>query len=225
MWAAGRPVVVQTLPWTLDADQFALAVGVYEGESWQSGRRLPLTSAASGAEGEPSSLPVLENDTLVRLGGYGRVAGGAWQPVTPVSGPPSRELDARLGPAVRLTGADLPKLVQRGAEFPFTLQWQIEQPVGQDYQAFAHLLDEQGEKVAQLDWPPHDAVSKLPTSAWPAKWRGSDRQVLAVPPEISPGIYTLIAGLYDWQSGARVPAAGTDARPDGAVTVGTIEVQ
>jgi hypothetical protein len=97
--------------------------------------------------------------------------------------------------------------------------------VGQDYQAFAHLLNEQGEKVAQLDWTPRDALSKLPTSSWPERWRGSDPQVLALPSEIPPGVYTLIAGLYDWQSGARVPVSGADARPDGAVTIGAIEVQ
>ena len=165
LWAAGRPVVVQTLPWTLAADKFALAVGVYEGESWQSGSRLPVTSAAIGAEGELSSLPVLEDGTLVRLGGYERAADGEWQPPAPVSGSPSQELDARFGAALRLAGADLPKSVQRGAGLPFTLHWQVEQAVGQDYQAFVHLLNEQGEKVAQLDWTPHDAVSKLPTSS------------------------------------------------------------
>ena len=178
-----------------------------------------------GGEGELSSLPVLEDGTLVRLGGYERAAGGEWLPPAPVSGTPSQELDAPFGAALRLAGADVPQTVQRGGELLFTLHWQVEQAVGHDYQAFVHLVNEQGEKVAQLDWTPHDAVSKLPTSAWPAAWRGSDLQVLAVPPEVPPGVYTLIAGLYDWQSGARVPAAGTDARPDGAVTVGAIEVQ
>jgi uncharacterized membrane protein len=225
LWTTGSPVVVQTLPWTLNADRFALAVGVYEGTDWASGSRLPVTSAGMGGDGELSSLPVLENGTLVRLGGYARAPDHTWQPVAPVAGSPGQGLDARFEGGLRLAGADLPQTVRRGTGIPITLQWQAEQPAGQDYQAFAHLLNEQGEKVAQLDWTPHDAVSKLPTAAWPAPWWGSDRQVLALPPEIPPGVYTLVAGLYDWQSGARVPVSGADARPDEAVTIGSIEVQ
>jgi hypothetical protein len=225
LWTAGRPVVVQTLPWTLNAEKFALAVGVYEGENWESGTRLPVTSAGMGGEGELSFLPMLENGTLVRLGGYARAADHAWQPVAPLAGSPGQALDARFAAGLRLAGADLTKTAQRGAGLPFTLHWHVERPVGQDFQAFAHLLNEQGEKVAQLDWTPHDAVSKLPTAAWPTQWRGSDRQVLAVPAETPPGVYTLVAGLYDWQSGARVPVSGADARPDGAVAIGSIEVQ
>jgi hypothetical protein len=96
-----------------------------------------------------------------------------------------------------------------------TLLWRALQPVARDYNAFVHLLDANGNRVAQVDWPPGDAISRLPTSQWPVGVTLADTQQLLLPPDLPPGVYTLIAGLYDWQSGERL---------GDAVEVGVIEV-
>ena len=45
-----------------------------------------------------------------------------------------------------------------------------------------------------------------------------------VVPSLPPGEYTVAAGLYDWQTGERLPAAGTGAREDGAAAVGFVHI-
>ncbi len=73
MWPQGQRTLVQTLPWNLDEDQVTLGIGVYAGEEgWTGGTRLPVTDAGGS--------PVLEDGTLLRLGGFERTADGQWQP-------------------------------------------------------------------------------------------------------------------------------------------------
>lgn len=217
--AQDEGVLVQTLPWSLADDQFTLAVGVYRGDDWFAGERWMLN------EVEPQ-LPILENGTLLRVGGFQRTADGEWASVPLAAGEPAVPLDARLGDAVVLTGADAPTApMQAGQPLDFTLYWQAEQPLALDYTAFAHLLDESGEKVAQLDWQPHDAVGRLPTSAWLVGQPVVDRQTLSLPSSLPPGSYALIVGLYDWRDGVRLPVAGTAAFPGDAVQIGHVDVR
>ncbi|MCB0152700.1 MAG: hypothetical protein KDE01_34235, partial [Caldilineaceae bacterium] len=80
-WQPGQKVLVQTLPWTLASDEFVLAVGVYAGEDgWDTGDRLPVTSA------EPA-LPLLDGQTVARLGAY-RTAAGSWESLPPAGAVP-----------------------------------------------------------------------------------------------------------------------------------------
>jgi hypothetical protein len=46
-----------------------------------------------------------------------------------------------------------------------------------------------------------------------------DPHVLALPPDLEPGIYRLAVGLYFWQTGERLPIEGPDGTeiPDGAL--------
>jgi hypothetical protein len=67
---------------------------------------------------------------------------------------------------------------------------------------FTHLLDQEGRLLAQ-----HDS---LEAPAW--DWRAGDivLQVhpVAVPPETRVGLYDAAVGVYDRQSGARLPVRG-----------------
>ena len=108
---------------------------------------------------------------------------------------------------------------------PFTLHWQASAPVDFDYTAFAHLLDAQGNKVAQLDWQPHDRMGVLPTSAWPRGWPVIDAQRLLLPADLPPGDYTLLVGLYNWQSGERLPAQGERVVDGNAVQLGPFRIE
>jgi uncharacterized membrane protein len=218
MWTPGEPVHVRSLPWTLAADRFALGIGVYDGEEgWNNGARLPITAL------EPA-VPVLEQGTLARVNGYRRNGDGVWQPVGPAA-PPQRTLDAGFGNAIRLDGVTLPGQAKAGDAVPFTLHWHATAPVTTDNSAFVHLLDAGGNKVAQLDWTPHDTISQLPTTSWPVDWPVADRQTLPLPPELAPGDYTLIAGLYDWQTGVRLPVTGRDAGAGDVAVLGPIRIE
>lgn len=218
MWTPGAPVRVRSLPWTLEADEFALGIGVYDGdEGWNNGARLPITAL------EPA-VPVLAQGTLARVNGYRRSGDGVWRPVGSAA-PPQRILDAGFGDAIRLDGVTLPGQAAAGAAVPFTLFWRATAPLTTDNSVFVHLLDAAGNKVAQLDWTPHDTIGKLPTSSWPADWPVADRRLLPLPPELAPGDYTLIAGLYDWQTGMRLPATGGNAGAADVAVLGSIRIE
>lgn len=219
LWQPGSPVLVQTLPWTLDTERFVLVVGVYRGESgWRDGARLPVTSM------EPD-VPLMDDRTLVRLAGFGREDGVSWQPQLAVDGAPARQLDATFEGGLRLEGVTAPPALSPGQPAPVTLYWQADQVPAGDYSVFVHLLDSSGSKVGQLDGMPGDGISKLPTSAWPAGWRGSDSRLLALPGDLQPGDYTLVAGMYVWQTLERLPIRDPGAAPGDVVVLGNITVR
>ncbi|MCB0095888.1 MAG: hypothetical protein KDE46_09220, partial [Caldilineaceae bacterium] len=72
---------------------------------------------------------------------------------------------------------------------------------------------------------PHDALGPLPTSHWIVGQPVVDTQTLPLPAELPPGEYRLIAGLYRWQDGARLPIVGADALPGDVVEVGKITLK
>ena len=225
LWGAATPVRVTTLPWSLDADQFVPLLGVYTGRNWAEGEQLSITLADELSDAAPTSpFPLLQGGKVVRLGGYQRAGAGIWHPVTNVSATPTTPLDVNFGGMIDLVGADLPAQAVTGLELPFTLHWQASAPVNFDYTAFAHLLDDQGNKVAQLDWQPHDSLGVLPTSAWPLGWPVMDAQQLPLPPDLPAGEYRLLVGFYNWQSGDRLPVQGTDVIGGDVVEFGPLQI-
>ena len=183
-WDPETPVLVQTLPWTLDAEQFTLAVGLVDGEAG----RLPVAAS------DPA-LPVLENGTLARLGAYRRTGNGEWTPVAAPDLQPARRMDARFGddssggPVVLDGVTAAAEVVEPDGAFDFTLYWHAEAPVSRDYALFVHLLDDAGNKVAQLDWQPQDVAGRLPMTSWIAGQPVVDRQAMQLPAELAPGRY------------------------------------
>ena len=212
MWRADETVVMQTLPWQLDAAQFTLLVGVYRGESWQSGQRLPLTTGPMPAQIH------LENGTLVRLGGYRRMTTG-WQPIEFAYADPTQPLQVSFGNAqtlVALYGVTPIRLpTQAGDDLRFQLHWRASRnPIDFDYALFAHVLNDAGEKVAQLDWQPHDALGPRPMTTWFAATELVDPVTIPLPPTLPAGNYRVILGVYNWQSGERLTATADAGSAD-----------
>ena len=106
--------------------------------------------------------------------------------------------------SIRLVGADLPPdPVRAGTTLPVRLAWHAEQPPSGQYTAFVHLVDEAGQLRAQSDQVP--VRGTRPTADWIAGEYVLDEHQLALPPELAPGAYRLIAGLYDSATGRRAP--------------------
>jgi hypothetical protein len=96
-----------------------------------------------------------------------------------------------------------------------TLTWQAvalpqQAPVAEDYTVFLHLLDSEGEKVAQRDSQPCDG--ECPTSGWQPGQIVADRHSLSLPPGAALGPYRLALGLYLLESGDRAAVLGRDDR-------------
>lgn len=228
LWQRNELVRIETLPWTLDVDQFTLLVGVYEGaEGWNNGQRLPLSMGST-----PARLH-LEGNTVARLGRYQRRADG-WQPVPlreEIKEPTTRFAihfgkDATL---LSLTAVALEEMPESGGDsLGFAVEWQahaglVQEPF--DYTPFVHLLNEAGEKVAQLDWQPHDDWGARPMSSWFEATTIVDQERLALPANLPAGNYQLILGVYNWQTGERLAVIGDGAEPEDVVTIARFSIK
>lgn len=122
--------------------------------------------------------------------------------------PPPLEhpLDAQLGAEIALLGYELPHdTLAAGERLHLTLYWQAHVPPTRSYKVFAHLYDAQGQVVAQVDSIPMSWG--YPTTEWQAGEVVEDRLQLPLAPELAPGRYQLFIGMYDAESGARLPLA------------------
>jgi hypothetical protein len=122
-------------------------------------------------------------------------------------------LDANLGGA-RLTGYDLAgDRIQPGHEMTTTLYWQSTAPLQTNYTVFVHLRDEKGRTLAQTDAPPMQGF--YPTSAWKIGEILNDTQQVMLPDDLKPGRYRIFVGLYDPESGQRLPVLDAASKETG----------
>ena len=101
---------------------------------------------------------------------------------------------------IQLLGYDLD---QSAGALNLTLYWQAQQPTDTSYKVFVHLVDTvTGELVAQSDAVPRNW--QYPTSAWEAGEVVHDLVSLPLQ-DVAPGRYHLWIGLYDLNTGIRLP--------------------
>ena len=139
----------------------------------------------------------------------------------PPAASPQHKLEATFGDAVRLLGYDLSpeEAMTRGSTtgvvptWTVTLHWQALAPLNRDYSVFVHLVDAAGQIRSQADGPPLEG--RYPTLSWKPGDVLVDRHTLALGPEVTPGDYRLLVGLYTLEDGLRLsvtagPTAGED---------------
>lgn len=112
-----------------------------------------------------------------------------------------------------------------GSALDVTLFWQASDAVEQPLVVFVHLLDSAGQLVANHDGPP--ASGLFPTDSWLPGMTVPDTHRIDLPPELSPGTYELRAGLYDPNTGARLPLnfAGEQAVEGDSISLGSVEIK
>jgi len=115
-----------------------------------------------------------------------------------------QELNDHLGPAIDLVGFTLltPE-VHAGDSLVLSLYWRANAIPELDYTIFVHVLDEAGNFVTQEDTMPADGDS--PTSHWQPGQFVEDFHSLTLPEDMPPGEYHILVGMYDFQTGARLP--------------------
>ena len=84
---------------------------------------------------------------------------------------------------------------QAGAPLPVVLYWQTPAATEGSYTVFTQLFAPDGQMAAQQDNLPVGGLA--PTSTWTPGQPVRDAYKLAIPPDASPGLYTLHVGLYD----------------------------
>ncbi len=84
-----------------------------------------------------------------------------------------------------------------------TIAWQAQKSRLPDYTVFVQLLDaETNQRLTGVDTQPFKG--EWPTSRWVRGEVVVDQYVVAVPPDLPPGFYKIIAGLYRPQTGRRL---------------------
>jgi hypothetical protein len=115
-------------------------------------------------------------------------------------------INKQLGGQINLLGYNLKtEPIMGGGRLRLTLYWQADSSVAKSYTVFVHLLDAQGQVVAQHDSLP--AEGAVPTTDWAASEVIADRHLLEFS-QLAPGDYRLVAGMYDPTTGERLSAAG-----------------
>ncbi|MCS6847201.1 MAG: hypothetical protein RMN52_05735 [Anaerolineae bacterium] len=109
-----------------------------------------------------------------------------------------------------------------GDWFYVILEWQARQPMRTDYKVFVHVVGEDGRPVFQSDRLPLNTL--LPMTRWRPGEAMRDAHAMVAPASLPPGVYRVVAGVYDPTTGQRLPAYhGNRALGDTAL-LGEVEV-
>jgi hypothetical protein len=156
-------------------------VGAVTDQALRSGRPVYLIKSMDGLEVKFKLTP---EGALVRVAG----------PATTVS--PAQVAGQTFGDAIQLAGYDVaPDALKPGGAAEITLQWQPITRLDADYTTFVHLINANGDKIAQSDHQSGGAY--YPTSLWKPGETLIDKHTLALPADLGPGPYTIVVGLYD----------------------------
>jgi 4-amino-4-deoxy-L-arabinose transferase-like glycosyltransferase len=133
-------------------------------------------------------------------------------------------LDVQFGEEVRLLGYELEETaVSPSRPLHLTLFWKSLQPMNHPYTVFTQLLGPDNQVIAQQDNMP--VQNSLPTTCWLPGEVVSDPYVLNIGPDVLPGSYTLVTGLYQLETGERLTPAGPGATSDKLVILGQLWIK
>ncbi len=136
---------------------------------------------------------------------------------------PFHVVSAHLGPQIELVGYDLSQArLEAGKPLDLTLYWRGEDGIKKDYTVFAQLLDRDGKVVDQHDGQPQ--AGQYPTSLWGKGEIVPDRRQLSVPDGLAPQALRLIVGMYDLQTGQRLPVDAGPGQPSDHFILTTLVV-
>jgi 4-amino-4-deoxy-L-arabinose transferase-like glycosyltransferase len=171
--------------------------------------------AAPGAERLP-----LRADGESQPGGVVRL--GPLRALSEQVARPRQPVDYRFGSAIQLTGYEVD--LAQAASLTLTLYWQASAAPDGHWTVFVHLLDAGGNAVAQHDARP--CQGDYPTWAWQAGDRVADPHTLPLPPDLPPGSYRLLVGLYRPGDGVRMPIFDRQGEPlpDAVLPLGDVNL-
>jgi mannosyltransferase len=140
------------------------------------------------------------------------------QPMQPMA-------DVRLGEAIALRGYALsPQQVSPGDILEVTLFWEALQVPPARYKVFVHLVDLDGQIVAQADGEPGDGMH-LTTGWQPTDGVFADRYGVLVPDSAGPGDYQVWVGMYDVSGAPRLPISVQGAAAGDAFSLAMVTVR
>ena len=154
---------------------------------------------------------------------YGRVRLATYG-VAALPEEPAVALDARFGDDIQLRGyALIGDRFAPGDILPVTLFWEAQATVAERYKVTVQLLDGGGRLLAQIDTEPGDGLS--PTDTWQPGQTLADRYGLALPDDLPPGRYAIVAAMYRVSGGERLPVVVGGALVGNHLTLKSVEIE
>lgn len=125
----------------------------------------------------------------------------------------AREHYANFGDQIALLGhTEVDSRSAPGETVDLTLYWQALRQLDISYQSFIHILDSDGNLVAQSD---KLNPGEFPTKRWPTDKYVPDAHHVVLPSDLSPGEYAVVAGIWVQSEGWRLPVFDEDGQPVG----------
>lgn len=121
-------------------------------------------------------------------------------------------LTADFGAQIWLQGVDVPKALRPGEPLAMTLYWRPQRPLEINYQAFVHILDENGQLIAQGD---KLNPGEFPTRRWEPASYVRDEYEIALPAGLPAGRYRAAVGLWVASEGWRLPVLDSSGQQVG----------
>ena len=103
---------------------------------------------------------------------------------------------------IRLTGYHFNQPLAPGGDLNLTLYWQVEAPIEVDFTVFVQLVEADDNIVAQQDGKPQAGFYATPY--WQPGELVIDTHPVPLPPDLPPGRYDLLLGLYEADTGLRL---------------------
>ncbi len=214
LWKPGETVVSETLPWTL-GNEWSLAVGVLRGEDWADWtQRMPVTTSGGARR--------FEAGTWVRVASFARRG-------RKLASIAADDSDLQPPNVAQFNFDNKMELRGYAAErtrdtLNVTLFWQASAAMARDYTVFVHLLDANGNVIAQHDGQPTWQLP-IPTSTWQPGETLRDSHSITLPADLPPGEYRLRMGVYFWQTLERLPVLDDGGAPVGdSVALGSVRL-
>lgn len=184
---------------------------------WKNSDRVAMTLPAGTPPGDYAlRLSLLDSQRHVIGSDVPLATVTLGSPASDVAPRPQHSLPGH-GEAIDFLGYNLQGGVhQPGDALHVTLFWRTHGALTPAHNLFLQLLDSRGRMVAGYDAPP---IAWLPTTAWNFDAPLRTQHSLSLPARLSPGAYTMIAGLYNPQNRARVRWGKHDALVLGKVTI------
>jgi hypothetical protein len=136
----------------------------------------------------------------------------------------ARPAPAAFGNLADLAGYEIqPSSPRPGDTLAVTLYWQPQTETDRSYSVFVHLVDAQGQIVAQHDGIPGEGT--LATTIWVPGEIIADPHTLPLPPGLLPGDYIVRVGLYDPTTSERVAITSDLPVRDAALEIDHLTVE
>ncbi|MEA3408669.1 MAG: glycosyltransferase family 39 protein, partial [Chloroflexota bacterium] len=120
-------------------------------------------------------------------------------------------LNAHFGDHITLLGYAMKKEAKAGDDLQLTLYWQADGNVRVSYNVFTHLVNQQNRLWGQKDGVPKKGDA--PTTSWLRGEIIEDGYAIPVQESAPPGIYRVAVGMYDSETGLRLPCTNDEGEP------------